>query len=101
MVKLSKEITNKIRDKQGEITEDEVIIFFTLFFIKWNIYSTPSHKIYNIILCIFQTVRFKSYLLSLGIPDPVTRETHGSGDKYFKELAKQISSFMETPLKVT
>ena len=48
----------------------------------------------------FQTVRFKSYLSSLGIPDPVTRETHGTGDKYFRELAKQISSFMETPLKV-
>ncbi len=46
-----------------------------------------------------QTVQFKSYLLSLGISDPVTRETHGSGSKYFRELAKQISTAMETPLK--
>ena len=48
-----------------------------------------------------QTIRFKSYLLSLGIPDPVTRETHGSGNKYFRELAKEISSALEQPLKAS
>ena len=47
-----------------------------------------------------QTTRFKSYLLSLGINDPVTRETHGHGDTYLRELAKQISDVMEKPLKV-
>jgi ESCRT-II complex subunit VPS36 len=49
MVALSKTIATKIKDKQGDITEDE-------------------------------TVKFKSYLLSMGIPNPVTRETHGTGD---------------------
>ena len=48
---------------------------------------------------LFQTVRFKSYLLSLGISDPVTRDTHGSGDKYHRELAKEISRILESPLK--
>ena len=50
--------------------------------------------------CIFQTVKFKSYLLSMGIPDPVTRETHGTGDKYYTELAKQLAAVLETPIKV-
>ena len=42
MVKLAQSISTKIREKQGEITEDE-------------------------------TVKFKSYLLSLGIDDPITK----------------------------
>ncbi len=62
----------------------------------------PKLTVFHINWCfgVAQTVRFKSYLLSLGIADPVTRESHGTGDKYFRELAKQISSFMEAPLKV-
>lgn len=69
MVNLSKTISAKIKEKQGEITEDE-------------------------------TIQFKSYLLSLGIPDPVTRSTHGSGVKYYQELAREVSSSMESILKV-
>ena len=42
MVKLAQSISTKIREKQGEITEDE-------------------------------TIQFKSYLLSLGIDDPITK----------------------------
>ncbi|XP_069131162.1 vacuolar protein-sorting-associated protein 36-like [Argopecten irradians] len=68
MVNLSKTIATKIKDRQGEITEDE-------------------------------TVKFKSYLLSMGIPDPVTRETHGTGDKYYSELAKQLSKVLEKQLQ--
>ncbi|KAK3599983.1 hypothetical protein CHS0354_012636 [Potamilus streckersoni] len=68
MVQLSKTISTKIREKQGDITEDE-------------------------------TVKFKSYLLSMGIADPVTRETHGSGDKYFTELARQLAAVLEKPLQ--
>jgi len=67
MVALSKSIATKIKDKQGEITEDE-------------------------------TIRFKSYLLSMGIPNPVTRETHGSGDTYYTELARQLTSVLEGPV---
>lgn len=47
-----------------------------------------------------QTIKFKSYLLSMGIPNPVTRDTHGSGDKYYTELARQLSNVLEKPLKV-
>ncbi|CAH1778287.1 unnamed protein product [Owenia fusiformis] len=46
-----------------------------------------------------ETVKFKSYLLSMGIPDPVTRETHGTGDGYYRELAKQLSHNLEQQLK--
>ncbi|KAF6036320.1 VPS36 [Bugula neritina] len=46
-----------------------------------------------------ETVRFKSYLLSLGIPDPVTRDSHKSNSKYLLELSKQISSVLVTPLQ--
>ncbi|XP_006824476.1 vacuolar protein-sorting-associated protein 36-like [Saccoglossus kowalevskii] len=68
MVDLSKNIATKIKEKKGDITEDE-------------------------------TVKFKAYLLSLGITNPVTRETHGSGTKYHKELAKQLATILETPIK--
>ncbi|KAM4797198.1 vacuolar protein-sorting-associated protein 36 [Rhinophrynus dorsalis] len=68
MVELSKSIANKIKDKQGDITEDE-------------------------------TIRFKSYLLSMGIANPVTRETHGSGTHYHMQLAKQLATMLQAPLE--
>lgn len=68
MVAISRNISTKLKEKQGDITEDE-------------------------------TLQFKSYLLSLGIDDPVTRDAFGSSNKYFQELAKQISDIMEQPLK--
>ncbi|XP_027503696.1 vacuolar protein-sorting-associated protein 36 isoform X2 [Corapipo altera] len=68
MVELSKSIANKIKEKQGDITEDE-------------------------------TIRFKSYLLSMGIANPVTRETYGSGTQYHMQLAKQLARMLQTPLE--
>ncbi|NWT46477.1 VPS36 protein, partial [Chroicocephalus maculipennis] len=68
MVELSKSIANKIKEKQGDITEDE-------------------------------TIRFKSYLLSMGIANPVTRETYGSGTHYHMQLAKQLAGILQTPLE--
>eukprot|EP00079_Xenopus_tropicalis_P032974 XP_017946745.1 PREDICTED: vacuolar protein-sorting-associated protein 36 isoform X1 [Xenopus tropicalis] len=68
MVELSKSIATKIKDKQGDITEDE-------------------------------TIRFKSYLLSMGIANPVTRETHGSGTHYHMQLAKQLAAMLQAPLE--
>ncbi|XP_042298698.1 vacuolar protein-sorting-associated protein 36 isoform X1 [Sceloporus undulatus] len=68
MVELSKSIANKIKEKQGDITEDE-------------------------------TIRFKSYLLSMGIANPVTRETHGSGTHYHMQLAKQLARILQAPLE--
>uniref|UniRef100_A0A674MKX9 Vacuolar protein-sorting-associated protein 36 n=1 Tax=Takifugu rubripes TaxID=31033 RepID=A0A674MKX9_TAKRU len=69
MVELSRSIANKIKDKQGDITEDE-------------------------------TIRFKSYLLSMGIANPVTRETHGSGTHYHLQLAKQLGTMLQAPLEL-
>ncbi|XP_035289724.1 vacuolar protein-sorting-associated protein 36 isoform X1 [Anguilla anguilla] len=68
MVELSRSIASKIKDKQGDITEDE-------------------------------TIRFKSYLLSMGIANPVTRETHGSGTHYHMQLAKQLGDILLAPLE--
>uniref|UniRef100_A0A7M4E544 Vacuolar protein-sorting-associated protein 36 n=1 Tax=Crocodylus porosus TaxID=8502 RepID=A0A7M4E544_CROPO len=68
MVELSKSIANKIKEKQGDITEDE-------------------------------TIRFKSYLLSMGIANPVTRETYGSGTYYHMQLAKQLAGILQAPLE--
>ncbi|XP_063050390.1 vacuolar protein-sorting-associated protein 36 [Engraulis encrasicolus] len=68
MVELSRSIANKIKDKQGDITEDE-------------------------------TIRFKSYLLSMGIANPVTRDTHGSGTHYHLQLAKQLGTMLQAPLE--
>uniref|UniRef100_A0A1A8GEX3 Vacuolar protein-sorting-associated protein 36 n=1 Tax=Nothobranchius korthausae TaxID=1143690 RepID=A0A1A8GEX3_9TELE len=68
MVELSRSIASKIKDKQGDITEDE-------------------------------TIRFKSYLLSMGIANPVTRETHGSGTRYHMQLAKQLGDMLQAPLE--
>ncbi|GJQ65317.1 putative ubiquitin binding protein [Trypoxylus dichotomus] len=67
MVRLSNNISTKIREKQGDITEDE-------------------------------TVRFKSYLLSLGIDDPVTRDSYKSDNQYYRSLAKQISDIIAAPI---
>uniref|UniRef100_A0A452SBF2 Vacuolar protein-sorting-associated protein 36 n=1 Tax=Ursus americanus TaxID=9643 RepID=A0A452SBF2_URSAM len=69
MVELSKSIANKIKEKQGDITEDE-------------------------------TIRFKSYLLSMGIANPVTRETYGSGTQYHMQLAKQLVGILQAPLEL-
>ncbi|CAK9826273.1 Vacuolar protein-sorting-associated protein 36 [Anthophora retusa] len=68
MVSISKTISAKIRERQGDITEDE-------------------------------TVRFKSYLMSLGIDDPVTRDAYKNSNEYFKQLAKQLADILEEPIK--
>jgi len=67
MVKLAKTISEKIRDKQGDVSDDE-------------------------------TIRFKSYLMSLGISDPVTRDASGSEQAYYLKLAKEIYSVLQGPL---
>ncbi|XP_061705809.1 vacuolar protein-sorting-associated protein 36 [Cydia pomonella] len=63
MVAVSKNISTKIREKQGDISEDD-------------------------------TVRFKAYLMSLGIDDPVTRDAFRSDSDYYIGLAQQISDMM-------
>lgn len=67
MVSLSKNISTKIREKQGDITDDE-------------------------------TVKFKTYLLSLGIEDPVTRDAFNDESDYFRKLSHEIAQIIEQPL---
>lgn len=67
MVSVSKVISTKIRERQGDISEDE-------------------------------TVRFKSYLLSLGIDDPVTRDSYEDSSLYYMSLANQICEMLLDPL---
>lgn len=47
-----------------------------------------------------ETVRFKSYLLSLGIEDPVTREGYTSDSAYYRSLAEQLCMILLDPLEV-
>lgn len=67
MVAISKVISSKIRERHGDISEDE-------------------------------TVRFKSYLMSLGIDDPVTRDSAASNTEYFQLLANQICEMLLDPI---
>ena len=67
MVKLAKTISEKISDKQGDVSDDE-------------------------------TIRFKSYLMSLGISDPVTRDASGSEQAYYLKLAREIYNVLQGPL---
>lgn len=67
MVNVSKVISNKIREWQGDISEDE-------------------------------TVRFKSYLMSLGIDDPVTRDNFQTNSEYYSKLAQQICEVLLDPI---
>jgi len=68
MVVLAKSISVKIRDKQGEISEDE-------------------------------TIQFKSYLLSLGVDDPVTKDSAGSDKKYYQGLAREMFLVLDQPIQ--
>jgi ESCRT-II complex subunit VPS36 len=47
-----------------------------------------------------ETVKFKSYLLSLGIDDPVTRTDFRSESQYYKELARQLADILQQPITV-
>ncbi|XP_032512392.2 vacuolar protein-sorting-associated protein 36 [Danaus plexippus] len=67
MVTISKTISSKIREKQGDISEDD-------------------------------TVRFKSYLMSLGIDDPVTRDAFRSDSEYYMGLSHQIADMIVAAL---
>ncbi|CAB3397572.1 unnamed protein product [Caenorhabditis bovis] len=69
MVNLSKSISEKVRTRKGEISEDE-------------------------------TIAFKSYLLSLGVSDPVTKSTFGGSDsEYYQLLAKEINDTLLPTIK--
>ncbi|KAL3267190.1 hypothetical protein HHI36_011327 [Cryptolaemus montrouzieri] len=68
MVKLSQTISTKIKEKQGDITDDD-------------------------------TVKFKSYLLSLGIDDPVTRDSYKSNTQYYRGLAREICTALRDPIE--
>lgn len=46
-----------------------------------------------------ETTQFRSYLLSLGIDDPVTRETSGSDSAYHKQLAKEMAHALDASVK--
>uniref|UniRef100_A0A182INP3 Vacuolar protein-sorting-associated protein 36 n=2 Tax=Anopheles atroparvus TaxID=41427 RepID=A0A182INP3_ANOAO len=67
MVSVTKLVSIKIRERHGEISEDE-------------------------------TVRFKSYLMSLGINDPVTRDGTRSNSEYFLKLSQQLCEMLLDPI---
>lgn len=73
---------------------------FLLEDLKIDVVTVIKQMLLFMLNCFLQTIKFKSYLLSMGIPNPVTRDTHGSGDKYYTELARQLSNVLEKSLKV-
>ncbi|RCN29729.1 hypothetical protein ANCCAN_24509 [Ancylostoma caninum] len=46
-----------------------------------------------------ETIAFKSYLLSLGVSDPVTKSAYGSGAVYFEKLGEELCTVLLEPLK--
>ncbi|KAK2708295.1 hypothetical protein QYM36_014037, partial [Artemia franciscana] len=48
-----------------------------------------------------ETVLFKSYLLTLGIDDPVTRDTHGTSNNYYEKLGMEIENALFRPVEVS
>lgn len=68
MVSLSKNISEKIKEKQGAISDDE-------------------------------TVQFKSYLLGLGVDDPVTRSSFTDSNAYYTTLCKEIIKIIKVSLE--
>ena len=46
-----------------------------------------------------ETVELKSHLLSIGISNPVTRETHGTGTSYHKSLGNELARMLHAPLQ--
>lgn len=46
-----------------------------------------------------ETVQLRSYLLSLGVDDPVTKETVGSTTEYHKQLAKEICNVLKSSVE--
>jgi len=67
MVLLSKNISEKIKEKQGAISDDE-------------------------------TVQFKSYLLGLGVDDPVTKSSFSDPNEYYITLSKEIIKIVQVLL---
>lgn len=41
---------------------------------------------------------FDSYLTNLGISNPVTKESHGAGKTYQRQLARELAGFLKEPL---
>ncbi|KNC77681.1 hypothetical protein SARC_09865, partial [Sphaeroforma arctica JP610] len=49
--------------------------------------------------CDDDNMKFKSYMLSLGIAQPVTKSSSSGELKYFEDLAKELCDFLKKPLK--
>ncbi|KAG0723414.1 Vacuolar protein-sorting-associated protein 36 [Chionoecetes opilio] len=58
-----------------------------------------SNKIKETSVSADDTTQFRSYLLSLGIDDPVTREQHGSATQYHHHLAREVAGALEEPVR--
>lgn len=64
-----------------------------------NLSRSISNKIKEHSVSADDTTQFRSYLLSLGIDDPVTREKYGSATQYHHHLAREIAGALEEPVR--
>eukprot|EP00123_Amoebidium_parasiticum_P001665 comp12823_c0_seq1/m.7974 comp12823_c0_seq1/g.7974 ORF comp12823_c0_seq1/g.7974 comp12823_c0_seq1/m.7974 type:complete len:396 (-) comp12823_c0_seq1:499-1686(-) len=46
-----------------------------------------------------ETAQFRNYMLSLGLVAPVTKDSAGTEQQYFRELARELADFVLKPLK--
>jgi hypothetical protein len=46
-----------------------------------------------------EDAKFLSYMLSLGIPTPVTKETAGTEQSYYRDLSRELAEFLLRPLE--
>ena len=70
MITLVNKFAAKLEDKKGALTEDEVS---SLVYTEPEQLQTMYDHVYCTMYVISQTIQFKSYLLSVGIANPVTR----------------------------
>ena len=74
MIGLVNKFAAKIEDKKGALSEDEVSLVYLFVCemecVGWHLECSSQY------FCLFaasQTIQFKSYLLSVGIANPVTK----------------------------
>ena len=75
MVAIADKVASKLEEKKGSISEDEVIKTFLpgKDFMGHTLQVQNTITFFSSFHNIFQTVMFKSYLLSMGIANPVTK----------------------------
>ncbi len=110
MVTLSKNITERLKSKKGEITDDEVLpILHPISSSLQKLLPSSDHQIQVISAVAWcQARQFEERMISLGsvslarsigFSDPVTKASFGTGAAYFEKLAEELTGILLQPLQ--